>query len=376
MASVRKNFRLEPHEKRHVVIPLRRRLAPSAMMRACVFETGGAVAMRQRPLPQLVLQTDVIVAVEYSAVCDVDCARSTHDEHRHEIASVLGHEAVGRIVACGAEVRRWSLGDRVCISGLTACGQCEYCYAGMRAHCRRGGWMLGNSIDGTHAEYVRVPYADASLYAAPSGDDAAPILLAAEILPAIAECGFPENRRRGEPLAIMGAGVCAAAAAVYALAEGDGPVVCIDDHEGALRRLRESIPVATLSPRDPFARRKLRRLTPSGRFDNVLYTRAGASLWKFTESIVADQGTVATVALHGRTDPLRLEQLWARGVGVNMGLSNGTQTEHVLGMLRRDLPYAGALLDRMVRYDYDAAVIACFRRDRRRSATKAVIYWR
>lgn len=62
-------------------------------------------------------------------------------------------------------------GDRILISCISSCGKCEYCRRGMYSHCTTGGWILGNEIDGTQAEYVRIPHADTSLYPIPQGAD-------------------------------------------------------------------------------------------------------------------------------------------------------------------------------------------------------------
>mgnify|MGYP002133899576 CR=1 FL=1 len=62
-------------------------------------------------------------------------------------------------------------GDRVLISCITSCGKCEFCRKGMYSHCTTGGWQLGHLIDGTQAEYVRVPHADTSLYPIPADAD-------------------------------------------------------------------------------------------------------------------------------------------------------------------------------------------------------------
>ena len=78
-----------------------------------------------------------------------------------------GHEGVGIIEEAGNSVTRFKKGDHVLISCITSCGKCEYCRRAIYSHCVNGGWILGNLIDGTQAEYVRIPYADNSLYPIP-----------------------------------------------------------------------------------------------------------------------------------------------------------------------------------------------------------------
>jgi alcohol dehydrogenase len=72
---------------------------------------------------------------------------------------ILGHEGVGIIEQVGGSVSNFSVGAHVLISCITSCGRCANCKKGMYSHCENGGgWILGNLIDGTQAEYVRIPH--------------------------------------------------------------------------------------------------------------------------------------------------------------------------------------------------------------------------
>ncbi|EQD39324.1 Alcohol dehydrogenase GroES-like domain protein, partial [mine drainage metagenome] len=87
-------------------------------------------------------------------------------------------------------------GDHVLISCISACGRCEYCRRGMYSHCTTGGWILGNEIDGTQAEYVRIAHADTSLYPIPAGADEDALVMLSDILPTGFECGVLNARSR------------------------------------------------------------------------------------------------------------------------------------------------------------------------------------
>ena len=76
----------------------------------------------------------------------------------------------------------------------------------MFSHCTTGGWILGNKIDGTQAEFVRIPYADTSLYAIPDDGDEEALVMLSDILPAGFECGVLNGRvEPGSTVAIVGA---------------------------------------------------------------------------------------------------------------------------------------------------------------------------
>jgi alcohol dehydrogenase len=86
--------------------------------------------------------------------------RSSHSEGRSPSVAegrILGHEGIGVIEQVGTDVSEFHIGDKVIISCVTACLKCDFCRRGMYSHCRRGGWILGNTLDGTQAGYVRIP---------------------------------------------------------------------------------------------------------------------------------------------------------------------------------------------------------------------------
>ncbi len=87
----------------------------------------------------------------------------------------------------------------------------------MYSHCRTGGWILGNTIDGTQAEYVRTPHADTSLYHLPPDADEEAMVMLSDILPTGFECGVLNGKvEPGDTVAIVGAGPIGLAALLTA----------------------------------------------------------------------------------------------------------------------------------------------------------------
>jgi len=129
----------------------------------------------------------------------------------------LGHEGVGIIEEAGNSATRFKKGDHVLISCITSCGKCEYCRRAIYSHCVNGGWILGNLIDGTQAEYVRIPYADNSLYSIPPDGDEEALVMLSDILPIGFECGVLNGKvKPGDTIAIVGAGPIGMAALLTA----------------------------------------------------------------------------------------------------------------------------------------------------------------
>lgn len=136
-------------------------------MKALVSHGAGKLAWEETPVPVIADPTDAIVRITTSTICGTDLHLLKGDVLSVVDGRILGHEGIGEVTAVGAGVSAFKVGDTVLVSCVTACGHCDFCRKGMPSHCRSGGWILGNTIDGTQAEYVRIPHADTSLHALP-----------------------------------------------------------------------------------------------------------------------------------------------------------------------------------------------------------------
>ena len=172
-------------------------------MKAVVYHGPGEKAWEEVPNPTLVDDTDAIVRVDAVTICGTDLHILKGDVPAVTDGRILGHEAVGTVESVGAGVKNVQVGDRVLVSCITACGACRYCREGSYGQCLGGGgWILGHKIDGTQAEYVRVPFADTSTYPVPAGVTDEELLMLADILPTGYEVGVlngagrPGRRRR------------------------------------------------------------------------------------------------------------------------------------------------------------------------------------
>jgi alcohol dehydrogenase len=152
--------------------------AAAGRMKALVYHGPGKRAWEEKPRPEIQVATDAIVRITTSTICGTDLHILKGDLPGVTPGRILGHEGVGVVTEVGAAVTAVRPGDRVIISCVTACGKCDYCRKGMYSHCRDGGWILGNTIDGTQTELVRIPHADMSLYNFPAdGDEEALVML-------------------------------------------------------------------------------------------------------------------------------------------------------------------------------------------------------
>src|ERR1700733_15196040 len=177
-------------------------------MKALVYHGPGVKAWEDVAQPSLVADTDAIVRVDTTTICGTDLHILKGDVPAMVDGRIIGHEAVGTVDAIGDAVKNLKIGDRVLVSCVSACVACRFCREGRYGQCLGGGgWILGNEIDGTQAEYVRVPFADNSTYPVPAGVSDEAVLMLADILPTAYEVGVLNGQvRPGDVVAVVGAG--------------------------------------------------------------------------------------------------------------------------------------------------------------------------
>src|ERR1035438_9136095 len=203
-------------------------------MRALVYHGPGNKAWEEVPKPEIADNTDAVVRVDAVTICGTDLHILKGDVPAVTDGRILGHEAVGTVEAVGSAVKTVKAGDRVLVSCISACGKCRFCREGHYGQCLGGGgWILGHKIDGTQAEYVRVPFADTSTYQVPDGAAGEEILMLADILPTGYEVGVLNGGvRPGDVVAIVGAGPVGLSAIMGARLFSPSHVVAIDPADG------------------------------------------------------------------------------------------------------------------------------------------------
>jgi alcohol dehydrogenase len=138
--------------------------APEGMMKAVTFQGKDKIALEYKPIPKAG-PNEVVIRTTATTVCGTDI-HILKGEHWVEDGRILGHEHVGIVHEIGEGVQGIYVGERVMCSSNTPCGTCFYCQKGTPAQCvgphetnkTPGGWILGNTIEGTHAEYFKMPY--------------------------------------------------------------------------------------------------------------------------------------------------------------------------------------------------------------------------
>src|SRR5476651_2421091 len=198
-------------------------------MKALVYQGPSKKALEDRPKPEIAASTDAIVRIAKTTICGTDLHILKGDVPTCNPGRILGHEGTGVIEKVGSAVTAFKPGDRVLISCVSACGKCDYCRKQMYSHCTVGGWILGNTIDGTQAEFVRTPFADTSLYRIPADADEEALVMLSDILPTGFECGVLNGKvEPGSIVAIVGAGPIGMAALLTAQFFSPAEIIMID----------------------------------------------------------------------------------------------------------------------------------------------------
>ncbi|MFY9655686.1 MAG: zinc-dependent alcohol dehydrogenase family protein [Methylocystis sp.] len=300
-------------------------------MKALVYNGVGKITLEERPTPTLVEPTDAIVKVTKTTICGTDLHILKGDVASCHPGRILGHEGVGVIETVGLSVSTFKPGDRVLISCITACGRCEYCRKGMYSHCTTGGWILGNVIDGTQAEFVRIPHADTSLYPIPQGADEEALVMLSDILPTGFECGVLNGKiEPGATVAIVGAGPIGLAALLTAQLYSPSAIIMIDLDDNRLAVSKQFGATATLNSADGSVAEQVKRLTEGRGVDTAIEAVGIPVTFNLCEDIVAPGGVIANIGVHGVKVDLHLERLWSQNVTITTRLVDTASTPMLL----------------------------------------------
>lgn len=304
-------------------------------MKALVFHGPGQKAWEEVPKPELQADTDAIVRVDAVTICGTDLHILKGDVPAVTDGRILGHEAVGTVESVGAGVRRVKVGDKVLVSCITACGACRFCREGRYGQCLGGGgWILGHKINGTQAEYVRVPFADTSTFLAPEGVADEDLLMLADILPTGYEVGVLNGAvRPGDIVAVVGAGPIGLASIMGARLFSPSHIVAIDQADSRLEAAKQfgADIVVNNTREDPLA--VVRQLSGDLGADVAIEAVGVPVTFELCTSLVRPGGRVANVGVHGEAATLHLEELWIKDVTITTGLVDTYSTPTLLKLV-------------------------------------------
>jgi alcohol dehydrogenase len=300
-------------------------------MKALVYRGPGLKAIEERPKPEIQRPGDAIVKIEFTTICGTDLHILKGHVATCAPGRILGHEGVGVVDSVGAGVTAFRKGDRVLISCISSCGKCEDCRRGLYSHCKTGGWILGNEIDGTQAEYVRTPHADTSLYPIPAGADDEALVMLSDILPTGFECGVLNGKvAPGSTVAIVGSGPIGLATLLTAQFYSPAQIIVIDLDDKRLEVARRFGATATINSADGQAAATVKTLTGGRGVDTAIEAVGIPATFSLCQDLVAAGGVIANIGVHGEKVDLHLERLWSHNISITTRLVDTVSTPMLL----------------------------------------------
>ena len=304
-------------------------------MKALVYLGPAKKALDERPKPEITAPSDAIVKITKTTICGTDLHILKGDVPSCQPGRILGHEGVGIVDSAGPAVTAFKPGDRVLISCISACGKCVYCRKLMYSHCSTGGWILGNSIDGTQAEFVRIPHAETSLYRIPDGADEEALVMLSDILPTGFECGVLNGKvQPGSTVAIVGAGPIGLAALLTAQFYSPAEIIMIDLDDNRLEVAKRFGATAVVNSADGKAVETVMKMTGAQGVDTAIEAVGIPATFEVCEKIVAPGGTIANIGVHGTKVDLHLENLWDRNITITTRLVDTVSTPMLINILQ------------------------------------------
>ncbi|MBY0136713.1 zinc-dependent alcohol dehydrogenase family protein [Paracoccus yeei] len=343
-------------------------------MKALVYQGPGEKDWIEKEKPGIEKPTDVIVRITKTTICGTDLHILKGDVPAVTAGRTLGHEGVGIVEEVGGAVANFKPGDAVLISCVTSCGRCANCKRQLYAHCADGGWILGHKIDGTQAEYVRIPHGDNSLYPIPEGSDDEALVMLSDIMPTGMEIGVQAGGvKPGDTVAIVGAGPVGMSVLLTAQFYSPGRIIMIDMDPARLELARQfgATDLVQVGAEDAAAR--VLELTDGQGVDVAIEAVGIPATFDICQKIVSAGGNIANVGVHGKPVQLHIEELWIKNINISMGLVCTNTTPMLLKTLKSGKVDPGRLVTHRFKLDEIMQAYEVFGNAAREKAMKVII---
>jgi alcohol dehydrogenase len=300
-------------------------------MKAAVYYGPQDVRVDEVPEPVLRASHEMLVKVRATSICgsDLHIWRGTLDGIMERGHSRLGHELVGDVVEVGRSIGNFQPGDRVTMAYSASCGECYLCRVGQTAHCettRKAVYGFGTAfgdLNGTQAEYLVIPYADAhALKVAPALSDEQALTLSCN-LPSAVIANRLADIQPGESLAVIGLGPTGLMSLELALKRGPGLVVAFEPVAARRAYAERTFAIPTLLP-DSEGRERVKQLTGQRGVDKVIEVVGTPESLQLALDVVRPGGTVAAIGVFPDNQfNLNLADVFLRDLTVHMnGFAN------------------------------------------------------
>lgn len=314
----------------------------SKTMKAMVYHGANDIRFEDRPRPEILQPTDAVIRLTKTTICGTDLGiwKGKNPEIQETAVAktgnfdgrILGHEGIGIVEEVGSAVKNFKKGDKVIISCVSRCGTCENCQKQLYAHCRNeGGWIMGYMIDGTHAEYVRTPFADTSLYLLPEGLNEEVAVFLSDVLPTSHEIGVQYGDvKPGDTIAIVGTGPIGMGCLLTAQFYSPAQIIAVDMDDNRLAMAKELGATHTVNSAKEDAVQRILEITGGRGVDCAMEAVGIEATWDICQNVVKEGGHIANVGVHGKSVNFELNKLWIKNLTITTGLVNANTTGMLL----------------------------------------------
>ncbi|GIJ57784.1 zinc-binding dehydrogenase [Virgisporangium aurantiacum] len=335
-------------------------------MNALVYRGPGTVSWDAVPDPVVDAPADVVVRVDAAGVCASDL-RILAGGTGVAAGRVLGHEAVGTVVARGAAVTTLGEGDRVLVPAMTGRGSGR-----SDRGSGRPGWVLGNSVDGVHAGFARIPDADTSLHRLPDDVSDTDAVLLADVFPTGYELAVRDHLRPGGTVAVVGLGPVGLGVVMTAAACGAGRIVAVG--RSAFRReLALCLGAADAVDAAGDVAARVMELTGGTGVDLAVEAVGTPETFDACVRMAAVGGVVANIGVHRAPVSLPLDRVWARDLTVTTGLLTTGSVPDLLRLVRAGRLRPGRLVTHTYPMHAAAEAYETARRATEHQAVKVIL---
>jgi threonine dehydrogenase-like Zn-dependent dehydrogenase len=273
------------------------------MMRAYRFHGRGDMRMEKVPIPKAGFG-EAIVRVSIASMCGTDL-HILKGEYPVKAPKILGHEFMGVIHELGEGIHGYKVGDRVVLPSATPCGQCEDCLQFWNGKTCKvlggdGGFNFGNTIDGAHAEYVRVPFAQANMAKIPDALADEQVLLVGDTMSTGIGASDHANVTMGDIVVVVGQGPVGLAATAGARLKGASLVIGVEMKPDRIEMSKRMGADAVVNPKEGDPIEAIRRLTDGHMADVSVEAFGAQATFDIALKAVRYGGTLSNLGIYSK----------------------------------------------------------------------------
>lgn len=307
-------------------------------MKALICHKNGSIELVEKEMPKLQNDRDAIVKVTLSSICTSDLHIMRGAVPRAVPETVLGHEFVGEVVEVGSALKNLKKGDRVAANCETFCGECFFCRHGFINNCEKGGWELGCRIDGCQAEFVRVPFADTGLTKIPENVSYESALFVGDILSSGYFGAEMCEIKKGDTIAVIGAGPVGLCAMMCAKYLGAGKIIAIDVDASRLEIAKnQKLADFIFNPPDCDVEKEVKNLTENRGADGVIECAGAKDTFEMSWKIARPNAIVGVVAMYEEDQILPLPQMYGKNLTFKTGGVDAIHCAKLLDLISKGL---------------------------------------